>query len=40
MYVEIGKISNHINKSTKKSLIGKISRTLLKLTFKSNHSIK
>ena len=40
MYVEIGKIYNYIDKSTKKSLIDKISKRLLELQFKSDHSIK
>ena len=40
MYVEIGKIYNHINKSCKKSLIDKISKRLFELEFKSEHSIK
>ena len=35
----INKIHRHIKKSTKKSLIDKISKRLLKLEFKSNHSI-
>ena len=39
-YVEIGKIYNHINKSSKKSLIDTISRRLSELEFNSNHLIK
>ena len=35
----INKIHRHIKKSTKKSLIDKIPKRLLKLEFKSNHSI-
>ena len=35
----INKIHRHIKKSTKKSLIDKITKRLLKLEFKSNHSI-
>ena len=35
----INKIHRHIKKSTKKSLIDKISKSLLKLEFKSNHSM-
>ena len=37
---KINKINKHIKKSTKKSLIDDISKRLLKLEFKSNHSIK
>ena len=33
-------MQRHITKSSKKSLIDKISRRLLELEFKSNHSIK
>ena len=40
MYIEIGKIDDHNNKSSKKSLIEKISKRLLELKFKSNHLIK
>ena len=40
IFVEIGKIQNHIIESTKKSLIDDLSKRLLKLEFKSNHSIK
>ena len=40
MCVEIGKIYNHINKSSKTSLIDKISKRLSELKFKSHHSIK
>ena len=43
-YVEIGKIYNHVIKSTKdatkKSLINNLSRRLLELEFNSNHLIK
>ena len=47
-YEEIGKVSSYIAKSikrqteelTKKSLIDDLSKRLLKLEFKSNHSIK
>ena len=35
----INEIHRHIIKSTKKSLINKISKKLVKLEFKSNHSI-
>ena len=35
----INKIHRHIKKSTKKYLIGKISKNLWELKFKSNHSI-
>ena len=35
----INKIHRHIKKSTKKSLIDKISKRLLKLEFKLNHSM-
>ena len=40
MYIEIGKIYNYINKSSKKSLIDKITKTLSELEFKLNHFIK
>ena len=36
----INEIYRHIKKSSKKSLIDKISKRLLELEFKSNHSIK
>ena len=36
----INEIYRHIKNSTKKSLIGKISKRLLELEFKSSHSIK
>ena len=39
-FVEIGKIQNHIIESTKKSLTDYLSKNLLQLEFKSNHSIK
>ena len=40
VFLEIGKIQNHIIKSTKKSPIDDLSKRLLELEFKSNHSIK
>ena len=40
VFKAINKIHRHIEKSFKKSLIDKISKTLLELEFKSNHSIK
>ena len=40
IFKEINKIHKHIKKSSKKSLIGKISKRLLELEFKSDHSIK
>ena len=40
IFKEIKKIHRHIKKSSKKSLIGKISKRLLELEFKSDHSIK
>ena len=40
IFKEINKIHRHIKKPTKKSLIDDISKRLLKLEFKSNHSIK
>ena len=40
IFREINKIHRHINKMTKKSLIDDISERLLKLEFKSDHSIK
>ena len=40
IFVEIGKIQNHIIESTKKSLIDDLSKRLLELEFKSNYSIK
>ena len=39
IFKEINKIHRHIKKSTKKSLTDKISKTMLKLEFKSNHSV-
>ena len=43
-YAKFGEVNNHISesnkKSTKESLIDKISRRLLELEFKSDHSIK
>ena len=39
IFRDINKIRRHIKKSTKKSLIDKISKKMLKLEFKSNHSI-
>ena len=40
IFKEIKKAHRHIKKSSKKLLIGKISKRLLELEFKSNHSIK
>ena len=40
IFKEISKIHRHIKKSSKKFLIGKISKRLLELELKSNHSIK
>ena len=40
IFKEINKIHRHIKKSSKESLIDNISKKLLKLEFKSNHSIK
>ena len=40
IFREINKIHRHIKKSSKKSLIGKISERLLELEFVSDHSIK
>ena len=39
IYIEIGKIYNHIKESNEKSLIDKILKRLSELKFKSNHSI-
>ena len=39
-FKEINKIHRHIKKSIKKSLIDDLSKRLLELEFKSNHSIK
>ena len=39
-YEEFGRVQKYIEKSTKKSLIDDLSKRLLKLEFKSNHSIK
>ena len=39
IFVEIDKIQNHIIESTKKSLIDDLSKRLLELEFKSNHSL-
>ena len=39
IFTAINKIHRYIKKSTKKSLIDKISKSLLKLEFKSNHSM-
>ena len=39
IFKEINKIHRHIKKSTKKFLIDKISKRMLKLEFKSNHSV-
>ena len=40
IFKEINKIHIHIKKSSKKSLVDKISKRLLELEFKSKHSIK
>ena len=40
IFKEVNKVHRHIKKSSKKPLIGKISRRLLELELKSNHSIK
>ena len=40
IFREINKMHRHIKKSSKKSLIDKISKRLLKLEFKSDHSIE
>ena len=40
IFKEINKIHRHIKKSSKKSLIDKISKRLLELKFVSDHSIK
>ena len=40
IFKEINKIHKQIKKTTKKSLIGDLSKRLLELEFKSNHSIK
>ena len=40
IFREINKIHRHIKKSSKKSLIDKVSTRLLKLKFVSDHSIK
>ena len=40
IFRKIIKIHRHIKKSSKKSLIGKVSERLLELEFVSNHSIK
>ena len=40
IFKEINKIHRHIKKSTKKSLNDNLSKRLLGLEFKSNHSIK
>ena len=39
-FKEINKIHRHIKKSTKKSLVDDLSKILLELEFKSNHSIE
>ena len=39
IFKAINEIYRHIKESTKKSLIDKISKILLELEFKSNHSI-
>ena len=40
IFIEIGKIQNHIVKSTKKNAVDNISYKLLSLKFKSNNDIK
>ena len=40
IFKEINEIHRHIKKLTKKSLIDDLSKKLLELEFKSNHSIK
>ena len=40
IFKEINKMHRHIKKSSKKSLIDKISKRLLELEFNSNHSIQ
>ena len=40
IFKEINKVRRHIKKSTKKSLVDDLSKKLLQLEFKSNHSIK
>ena len=40
IFKEINKIPRHIKKSSRKYLIDRISKRLLELEFKSNHSIK
>ena len=40
IFVKIGKTQNHIIESTKKSLIDNLSKRLLELESKSNHSVK
>ena len=40
IFKEINKIHRHIKKLTKKSLIDDLSKRLLELELKSNHSIK
>ena len=40
IFKEINKIHRHIKKSSRKYLIDRISKRLLELEFKSNHSIK
>ena len=39
IFREINKIHRHIKKSSKKSLLDKISKSLLELEFESDHSI-
>ena len=39
IFREINKIHRHIKKSSKKSLLDKISKSLLELKFESDHSI-
>ena len=40
IFKEINKVRRHVKKSTKKSLVDDLSKKLLQLEFKSNHSIK
>ena len=40
IFKEINKVCRHVKKSTKKSLVDDLSKKLLQLEFKSNHSIK
>ena len=40
IFKEINKVRRHVKKSTKKSLVDDLSKKLLQLEFKSNHSVK